>query len=416
MPLSRALIIICLILWGPIYRALIDKLWMHSANLVAVGQWAQLQTISDFVATPAFVGVGVGLTVLIAQNERREYPPLLLSAYFLGLATTLPTLIIISIFSSTIDEYLQLGSHLRPQLELASLSGWLTVAGGLLGSYWLGKNQQNKLLLFGLLTSIPIFLILGSGYWRGFDAISKSLMYTLLTISACVNVYILIYFFKWKNKNDNYLAQLKHSTSLLVKYLPAGFSIGLLTPLSMLISRSVIASNLDWELAGATVALLRTSDWILNGAQSTLYFYFLPKISKEINHTNPIKVMFRISLYILIPSLIALISLFIMQEQILHLLYDTRLNIDSNISLIFWSGDFLRIISAIFLMGLYSLHCSKAIALGEFLSQPLYALLLFLGAATSLINVGLAHLFTYLIYALFCFLCFIYSAKEKVSH
>ena len=413
--MNRALIIVCLILWGPIYRALIDKLWMHSANLAAVGQWAQLQTISDFVATPAFVGVGVGLTVLIAQKEEREYPPIFLSAYFLGLVTTLPTLILISIFSSEIDQYLQLGPDLHLQLQLASLAGWLGVAGGLLGSYWLGKSQQNKLLLFGVLTSIPVLLVLTSGYWKGFEAISKNLMYALLIISTCVNLSIGIYFYRWKKQTKNYLAELKHSIGLLVKYLPAGFSIGLLTPLSMLISRSLIVNNLDWESAGATVALLRASDWILNIAQSTLYFYFLPKISKEINQTNPIKALFRITVYVLVPSFIALVLLYILREPILHLLYDSRLNIDSTLSLIFWGGDFLRIISAIFLMGLYSLHCSKTIAFGEFLSQPLYVLLLFLGAASSLINVGLAHLSTYLIYALFCFTYFIKFAKEKDS-
>ena len=411
--MNRALIIVCLILWGPLYRALIDKLWMYNANLVAVGQWAQLQTISDFVATPAFVGVGVGLTVLVAQIDESEYPQIFLSAYFLGLATTLPTMILISIFSSTIEQYLQLGAHLRPQLQLASLIGWLGVAGGLLGSYWLGKSQQNKLFLFSVLTSIPILSILASSYWKGFEATSKSLMYALLIISTGVNLYIGIYFYRWKNKTKNYFLKLKNSMSLLVKYLPAGFSIGLLTPLSMLISRSLIANNLDWESAGATVALLRASDWILNIAQSTLYFHFLPKISKEINQTNPIRSLFRISIYILAPSLMALILLYIMREPILHLLYDSRLNIDSSISLIFWSGDFLRIVSAIFLMGLYSLHCSKTIAWGEFLSQPLYALLLFLGAASSLISVGLAHLGTYFIYALFCFTCFIFFARER---
>ena len=55
-------------------------------------------------------------------------------------------------------------------------------------------------------------------------------------------------------------------------------------------------------------------------------------------------------------------------------------------------------------MALYILHRTRTISVVELFSQPLLALLLTLGAAQSLIWVGMAHLFTYTVYASLCFL------------
>ena len=54
-------------------------------------------------------------------------------------------------------------------------------------------------------------------------------------------------------------------------------------------------------------------------------------------------------------------------------------------------------------MALYILHRTRIISVVELFSQPLLALLLILGAAHSLIWVGVAHLFTYIVYATLCF-------------
>jgi len=74
------------------------------------------------------------------------------------------------------------------------------------------------------------------------------------------------------------------------------------------------------------------------------------------------------------------------------------------VCLLFWSGDAMRVLAIIFLLALYILRRTKTISVVELFSQPLLAFLLTLGAAQSLIWVGAAHLFTYTVYALLCFL------------
>jgi O-antigen/teichoic acid export membrane protein len=122
---------------------------------------------------------------------------------------------------------------------------------------------------------------------------------------------------------------------------------------------------------------------------------------------------------ILIPSFAALLLLLIFQNPILLALYGDQLEVSREITAIFWLGDFLRIVAAVFLMGLYTLHASKAIALGELLSQPLFALLLFISINLSLVDIGKYHLLTYLIYSIFCIGAWVYIARSsriKISH
>jgi hypothetical protein len=76
-------------------------------------------------------------------------------------------------------------------------------------------------------------------------------------------------------------------------------------------------------------------------------------------------------------------------------------------------GDFLRIVAAVFLMGLYTLHASKSIAFGELLSQPLFALLLLISINLSLVDIGKYHLLTYLIYSIFCIGAWVFIARNS---
>ena len=49
-----------LVAWGPLFRALLDKGWMHLGGLTPVGQRAQLQGLAELVSAPAMAGIGLG--------------------------------------------------------------------------------------------------------------------------------------------------------------------------------------------------------------------------------------------------------------------------------------------------------------------------------------------------------------------
>jgi hypothetical protein len=61
--LRYALVIFFLASWGPLYRSVLDKLWMYSDGLSLVGQWAQFQTLADLIGAPVGAGIGIGLHI-----------------------------------------------------------------------------------------------------------------------------------------------------------------------------------------------------------------------------------------------------------------------------------------------------------------------------------------------------------------
>jgi O-antigen/teichoic acid export membrane protein len=411
--LWKLTIVVGLVVWGPAYRALLDKLWVLYGGLETVGQWAQLQTISDLVAAPAFLGVGVGLTVLIAQRRASERTALLMASYVLGMAFTLPAIIAILVFSAEIAQWMQLENQFQKKLILSASLGWLFIITSQLNSYWLGREQRGRVLLFTIAVSTPGLLILGYGSIFNLNNLMEIFLVCNIIISLACNIALIRYLWIWHRSSTESIKQFKLACKRLIRYLPAGFSIGLLTPLSGLAIRSTIAQNMDWEAVGTATAIWRASDWVLSIAQSVLYFYFLPKISKEVSSQNLMYSMRNMAVKILIPSFIALLLLLIFQNPILHVLYGDQLEAPREITALFWLGDFLRIVAAVFLMGLYTLHASKAIAIGELLSQPLFALLLFISIHLSLVDIGKYHLLTYLIYSIFCIGAWVYIARNS---
>jgi len=401
--LRYALVIFLLASWGPLFRSIIDKLWMHSDGLPLVGQWAQFQTLADLIGAPVGAGIGIGLTILTAQTEHPLQRYLLIASCVLGLLITLPLLILVFIFHQDIARWAQLPAMNHPELITAALGGWLSTVAVQISAYLLGKEQHFKALLIMVVSSLPVLLTLFIG--------SILMLPNLIQITLLASVLSGVIFSLWLFANTLQIlkehphsrAHLRSATLKLRKFIGAGFAIGILTPLSVMIARSAIASDLDWNSVGIATALWRVSDWVLCAAQAVLYFHFLPLLSKSAGdqlQRRLIKVIFQV----FIPSVLALLLLLYSRQMVFPLLYSSQLEVNWKVCLLFWSGDAMRILAIIFLMALYILHRTRTISVVELFSQPLLALLLTLGAAQSLIWVGMAHLFTYTVYASLCFL------------
>ena len=397
------LIILCLAGWGPLFRSVLDKLWMSSDGLALVGQWAQFQTLADLIGAPVGAGIGIGLTILTAQAESPMKRHLLIASCALGLMITLPLLIFALIFHQDIAQWAQLPAMYHQELVLAALGGWLSTVAIQVSAYLLGKAQHFKALLIMVASSLPTLLSLFIG--------SRLMLPNLIQITLLASVisglifciWLLAAAFKVVREHPQSQVQLRNAVLKLKPFIGAGFAIGILTPLSMMVVRSTIASDLDWNSAGIATALWRISDWVLCAAQAVLYFHFLPLLSKNANNQLQSRLI-TVALQVLIPSALVLLLILIGKQAIFSFFYSNALVVEWQICLLFWSGDAFRVLAITFLMALYILHRTKTISVVELFSQPLFALLLLLGAANSLIWVGAAHLFTYAVYALLCYL------------
>ena len=221
-----------------------------------------------------------------------------------------------------------------------------------------------------------------------------------LLVSCAGLLGLLVLLLQWMKHTPNAQAQLHTAFKKLAVYLPAGFSIGLLTPLSGMAIRSSLAHQMDWQAAGTATALWRVSDWILSSASALLYYHYLPQLSQWAQTGQLSQQLPRVLRRMVLPCGSLLLVLWLLQTSALPLLYDERLQASPAVTAAMWGGDLLRIVAAVFLYALFALHASKTIAWGEWLSQPLLAMLLAMGAAQSLMFTGLAHMGTYALYAI----------------
>jgi O-antigen/teichoic acid export membrane protein len=139
----------------------------------------------------------------------------------------------------------------------------------------------------------------------------------------------------------------------------------------------------------------------------------LPLLSREAVEGKINGAIWRITKQMMIPSAIALITLVILRNLVLQLLYSDQIELSLDVALYFWVGEAARILSAIFLMGLFVLHATKLITIWDFFSQPLFVMLLFFGMSISLELTGLAYLLTYLLYSALCIVGFMWVERKS---
>ena len=413
--LNYAILLICIASWGPLYRAILDKLWMLEGGIVTVGHWAQLQTLIELIVSPIAAGIAVGLSISVAQDQKSSTSSILLSSYLLSLVTILPFLLLLIIFSKNVSAWIGLEATYQTEIILCAIGGYLSIGTVLINGLFIGQNQQGKALALMGITGLPVVIMLAiSSLWELTNPIIWILC-TIIGVGGCANLWLAFLLYR-NNQDEKFgIAQLKEWIFKIGKFIPAGLSIGLLSPLCVLLTRSMLAQEQSWEVAGTATALWRASDWVLSSVQTILYFHYLPLLSKDALQGKMKSSVKKITLQIMLPSAIFLILLIVFHNPILHLLYDDQLNISLEIAILFWSGDAARILSAIFLMALFVLHATKIITIWDFFSQPLFILLLFIGMDASLRLTGMAYLITYLIYFALCIGAFIYVEKRHRS-
>jgi hypothetical protein len=299
------------------------------------------------------------------------------------------------------------------EISLCAIAGYINLASAILNGMFIGQNQQGKALALMACNGIPIILAIATCNQYQLEHPIAIVLYCLIGIGLCNNLLLMSLLYRTSGYQHPSLNQLMEWGRSLVAFIPAGLAIGIFSPLCVLLARSLIANQQSWEVAGQATAVWRASDWILSGAVTILYYHFLPLLSREAVQGKINGAIWRITKQIMIPSAIAVITLVILRNSVLQLLYSDQIHLSLEIALYFWVGEAARILSAIFLMGLFVLHATKLITISDFFSQPLFVMLLFFGMGVSLELTGLAYLLTYLLYSALCILGFIWIERKS---
>lgn len=382
--LSLALAIIAVGLAG---RSALDKILALRGGAELVAVWAQLSSLIELVAGVAASGVGAGLSVLVAQTRLPERQQLLLRrALALGLAVSAPVALAAALAGYTQSERLG-GASLAPQAAaLAALAGWIAVIHGLVNSYWLG--QQRRDLMLGLAFVSAALALAAAAY------APQALVMELVIVSQAAPATVLLFV------PHRAAAARRAEDRALERYILPGVAIGILSPASMLVVRGVVADSLSWHEAGVLQALWRISDWICALAAGLLSVVYLPRFAAAHPQGALARVLGESMRTVLAPSALLFLLLFAFHGPLLEALYDPSFQASPLAVALLFAGSVVRIAAWIPLFGLYAALRTRAIAVGELLSLPLFAALVWLaGDRLTLELAGLLWLASYAAYA-----------------
>lgn len=375
---------------GLLGRALLDKLLAAQGGTVAVAGWAQLSSLADLVAGVSLTGIGPALTVLAAGEAPERRLTWLKPALLVCLGLSLAAALLCLPLALSLPASLAPGEAALPPLAL--LSGWLAIAGGLLVSWWLGTGEPRRataLILLGFAPPVALLLWAPAG-----TALLNALAgQAAFGLAATVGLALAL---------RRQPAASRQALATLLHFVPAGLAIGILSPAATAWARVEIAGSLSWHEAGQVQALWRASDWITAVMSGLLHAYFLPRLGAAADGRAFAAEMRRTALAVVLPAALLLAALWLLLPQALALLYRADIGIGRGDALFFLLGDWVRVMSWVALYGLFARRSAWAIAIGEFLSVPLFALLLTLLAGRyDLRQIGLIWLATYLAYAAF---------------
>lgn len=376
------------VLAGLAGRALIDKLLALRGGAELVAHWAQLNSLADIVGGVALAGIGIGLTGRVAIVAPYRQRRLLGDALRLGLL--LSALCLIACTGLAMSGLLPVLAPAHASLLLPALAtGWLLVAPGLLVAWLLGRGQAGRATgVAAALLALPLLAL----WLAAPDAELAALLGTQAALGLAVTVVLLAGEGSWEGALGG-----GHG---LRPFIVAGLAIGILSPAATALARLQIASAASWEIAGAVQALWRSSEWITAIAAGLLNAHFLPRLSATRDAGGFSAELRASARQVVLPSLLALSLLWLLLPQALALLYREGLPVGRLDALPFFAGDALRMLSWIFLFGLFARGAGWAVTAGELLSLPLFAaLLLLLRGPLSLPAIGLAWMLAYAVYA-----------------
>ena len=402
-----AFVIILIDLLG---RAGLDKVLALAGGPVMVGLWAQLQSVVELVSAVTMAGVLQGLTVLITQvSASRDERSLLRGALKLGLGTSLAVALIVALAAPELAVWLTQRRIDTDLFLLAALAGCITVVPATLNAYWLGKHQQQRMLGLALLTSVILLLVAASA-WFGLSL--GGLMWVQTLMLAIIGIVIWRYLDKLSRARDGQKDGAEYFRKL-VKFVPVGLAIGIMSPVSMLLVRGMLSGALSWSDVGFLQALWRSTEWVTATAAGVLSLIFLPRFSATYGSVRFKREMTRAGVMVLIPAACLLLLIFFNQRAMLATLYDARFVVSDETAALIMLGSWIRIASWLFLFGLFSAHRTGLIIAGEILSLPLYALLLWLFAdGMTLERTALLYFVSYLVYLGFNAIALLYSSRK----
>ncbi|MBF0611748.1 MAG: hypothetical protein G8345_04225 [Magnetococcales bacterium] len=390
MALTLAIVVV-----GLAGKAVVDKAVALQGGAEAVGLWGQIGSLTGLLSTISLSGLGAGLVVNTARTVNPAHRLALLVAA-IGLSLFFSGLLLFPLlwFPRLSDQLT--GATLPPLLLfMAAISGWLEVIPGMVTASWQGGERRWHILglvVMGALVSLAAI------FWPGDSPLMVRLLLGQTLFSLLLALGVVVY----ASFAPGWHVLLNRCWSPLLAYLPAALAIGILSPLSSLLLRTTLASSLSWGDMGIIQAQWRITDWITTIASGVMGFYFLPRLGAAVKKEEFFPIIHTMIRTLFWPGGVLLLGFFLLRQPVTTFFYLEGFPVEATASGLLLLGDWCRIYAWVWLNALFARGQSMAVAVGEFLSLPLFALLLWLFREhLTPVLAGLLWLCCYLSYGLF---------------
>jgi O-antigen/teichoic acid export membrane protein len=273
-----------------------------------------------------------------------------------------------------------------PFAALGALVGLIAVVPGTLNAYWLGQRRRGAMLALAVasaLGSLAAALLAP----RGSIVEALALAAALPALAACVVL---------KDMPGPWIGE------PLRRFILPGLAVGILGPAALVAARAAVGDALSWHDAGVLQALWRLADWVGALAAGILSLVFLPALAAARSDAEFNALLARAARLVLIPSAAVFAAFYMWHRPLLALLYEPSVVAPDGAVALLLAGSWVRVVSWLPLFALYALRRTRAIAIGELLSLPLFALLVVAaGDSLSLELAGAFWLAAYLAYGAF---------------
>jgi PST family polysaccharide transporter len=394
-------------------RAVLDKALALTGGPAVVAQWAQLQSVLDVISGVAIAGVMQGLTVLVTQvREQRDERNLLQSALKVGLCTSLAVALMVVLAIPALASWRSWRKIEPALILLAACAGCIAVIPAALSAYWLGKHQQQRMLRLALLVG-TVWLTVAVGAWQGLSL--RGMILIQFSMLSIIGSLLWRYMRKLSQVGDRREGGTEYFSKLL-KFVPVGLAIGIMSPASMLLMRGMLSDMLSWDDVGFLQALWRSTEWVTATAAGVLSLVFLPRLSSAYGSMRFKTEINFAGLAVLVPAACMLLLVYFNQRGMLATLYDARFVVSNETAALFMLGCWIRIASWVFLFGLFATHRIWTIIVGEVLSLPLFVFMLWLFSnGMTLERMALLYLVSYLVYLGFNAIALLYSLRNQTA-
>lgn len=191
-------------------------------------------------------------------------------------------------------------------------------------------------------------------------------------------------------------------------YIIMAITTAITAPLSLILVRNLIITQVGWEQAGQWQAVWKISEVYLSVITIALGTYYLPKLSALIGSEIIIKEINRTAIYV-IPFAIILASIvYIFRDFIIHILFTPDFKPARDLFMIQLCGDVIKIASWLYAYPMLSRGATKWYVLTEILFAITFVAFawLFINIVNNAHGANYAYLLNYIIYLLFILLNF----------